>query len=41
MDHVNIIGEVDAKDMSEFFREALGFEQSLALTIGTPGLAVG
>ena len=34
MDHVNIIGEVDPKDMSRFLREALDFKQSLALSIG-------
>ena len=34
MDHVNIIGEVDPKDMSEFLKGALDFKQSLALTIG-------
>jgi catechol 2,3-dioxygenase len=34
MDHVNIIGEVDPKDMSQFLTQALDFKQSLALTIG-------
>lgn len=34
MDHVNIIGEVDPKDISQFLSEALDFKQSLALTIG-------
>lgn len=33
MDHVNIIGEVDPKDISQFLSEVLDFKQSLALTI--------
>ena len=34
VDHVNINGEVDPKEISQFLREALDFRQSLALVLG-------
>lgn len=33
LDHINLLGDVDPKELSEFLRTVLGFKQSLALTI--------
>ena len=34
LDHINLLGDTDPKTISDLLREAVGFRQSLALTIG-------
>ncbi len=41
IDHVNLLGEIDPKELSTFLVKVLEFKQSLALTIGGGWVAPG